>query len=44
MLPRNARLPISAADLPPAELVERPLFPSITIGTSSRDGFGDWGR
>ena len=38
-IPRNSRLPISAADLPPAELVERPLFPSITIGTSSRDGY-----
>lgn len=38
-IPRNARLPISAADLPTAELVERPLFPSITVGTSSKEGF-----
>ena len=39
VLKPGERLPFSAADIPPAELVDRPLFPRVTIGTTSKDGF-----
>ncbi|MGZ0169354.1 MAG: DUF1559 domain-containing protein [Planctomycetales bacterium] len=38
IIPRDTVLPITVADLPPAELVARPLFPNVTITTSDKDG------
>lgn len=38
IIPRDAVLPITVADIPPAELVARPLFPNVTITTSNEDG------
>ncbi|MEZ6063284.1 MAG: DUF1559 domain-containing protein [Planctomycetaceae bacterium] len=38
ILPRDAELPITIADLPPAELIVRPLFPNVTVTTSDSDG------
>jgi hypothetical protein len=32
-------LPISLADLPPAELVAGPLFPNVSVSTVTEDGF-----
>lgn len=34
----NFRMPITAADIPPAELITRPLFPNVTVGTVDDDG------
>jgi hypothetical protein len=36
--PPDFRLPISTADIPPAELVTRPLFPNISVATTSPEG------
>ena len=38
IIPRDARLPITVADLPPAEVVVRPLFPNISVTTSDENG------
>jgi type II secretory pathway pseudopilin PulG len=38
IIPRDTVLPITIADLPPAELVARPLFPNVTVTTSSENG------
>ena len=38
IIPRDAELPITIADLPPAELIVRPLFPNVTVTTSDADG------
>ncbi|NQV25783.1 MAG: DUF1559 domain-containing protein [Rhodopirellula sp.] len=38
IIPRDTVLPITVADLPPAELVARPLFPNVTITTSDKNG------
>ena len=35
----RVNLPVSAADLPPAELVARPLFPNVTVATADENGF-----
>ena len=35
---RQGPLPISAADLPPAELVAQPLFPNVRMQTVTKDG------
>ncbi len=34
----NFRMPVSAADLPPAELVTRPLFPNVSVGWTTDEG------
>lgn len=38
IIPRDAEFPITIADIPPAELVVRPLFPNVTVTTSDRNG------
>lgn len=38
IIPRDTVLPITVADLPPAELVARPLFPNVTVTTSGDSG------
>lgn len=38
IIPRDTVLPITVADLPPAELIARPLFPNVTITTSDDNG------
>lgn len=38
IIPRDTVLPITVADLPPAELIARPLFPNVTITTSDENG------
>jgi hypothetical protein len=39
ILPEDAQAPVSVADLPPAELVARPLFPNILMTTVDDEGF-----
>ncbi len=38
MFPEDMVLPIGPADIPPAELVTKPLFPNLTIATVDRNG------
>lgn len=38
IIPRDLELPITVADLPPAELIARPLFPNVSVTTSDADG------
>ena len=38
IIPQDVELPITVADLPPAELVARPLFPNVTVTTSDNRG------
>ncbi|MEO2018552.1 MAG: DUF1559 domain-containing protein, partial [Fuerstiella sp.] len=38
IIPRDVEFPITVADLPPAELVARPLFPNISVTTSDENG------
>lgn len=38
IIPRDVELPITIADLPPAELVARPLFPNVSVTTSDDNG------
>jgi hypothetical protein len=38
IIPRDTVLPITVADLPPAELIARPLFPNVTVTTSDENG------
>ncbi|HUG92080.1 MAG TPA: DUF1559 domain-containing protein, partial [Planctomycetaceae bacterium] len=37
--PERDPLPIALAELPPAELVARPLFPNVSVSTVGEDGF-----
>ena len=39
MFPRDLKLPVALADVPPSELVVRPLFPNVMVGESTRNGF-----
>lgn len=38
IIPRDVEFPITVADLPPAELVARPLFPNVSVTTSDEHG------
>ncbi|MCA9031736.1 MAG: DUF1559 domain-containing protein [Planctomycetaceae bacterium] len=38
-MPRDFKFPIDVTDLPPAELVTGPLFPNVTVGSVSEEGF-----
>ncbi len=38
IIPRDTVLPITIADLPPVELVARPLFPNVTVTTADENG------
>ena len=38
ILPRDLEVPFSAADIPPAELVVRPLFPNVSVTTVDASG------
>jgi hypothetical protein len=39
MFPANLKLPVALAELPPSELVVRPLFPNVAVGKSTEQGF-----
>jgi hypothetical protein len=39
MFPRDLKLPVALADVPPSELVVRPLFPNVLVGESTNNGF-----
>lgn len=39
IIPRDVEFPITVADLPPAELVARPLFPNVSVTVSDENGF-----
>jgi prepilin-type processing-associated H-X9-DG protein len=38
VLPPDFEMPISVADVPPAELVVRPLFPNVSVAVVGKDG------
>jgi len=39
MFPPDMKLPVALADVPPSELVVRPLFPNVMVGESTENGF-----
>ncbi|MFT5327270.1 MAG: hypothetical protein ACI8P0_005159 [Planctomycetaceae bacterium] len=39
MFPRDLELPVKLADVPPSELVVRPLFPNVLVSESTENGF-----
>lgn len=39
MFPADFKLPVTLAELPPTELVVRPLFPNVAVGQSTANGF-----
>lgn len=39
MFPRDFMLPVALADVPPSEIVARPLFPNVMVGRSTENGF-----
>lgn len=39
MFPRDFKLPVALADVPPSEIVARPLFPNVMVGRSTAKGF-----
>lgn len=39
LVPRDFRLPVSLADVPPSEVVVRPLFPNVMVGQTTEQGF-----
>jgi hypothetical protein len=38
LIPEDVTLPVSTADIPPAELVVQPLFPNVTVGVVDAAG------
>lgn len=38
VLPRELELPVTPADIPPAELIARPLFPNVSISVVDENG------
>ncbi len=39
VFPPDLKLPVALADVPPSELVVRPLFPNVMVGESTENGF-----
>ena len=44
LVPRDFEFPVGIADIPPTEIVTRPLFQNITMSVNTKDGFKNYSR